>query len=482
MGLKRNFIYSSILTVSNYFFPLITYPYVSRVLGVNNIGICNFVDSIINYFILFSMMGITTLGIREIAANKSNSYKQSRAFTNLFILNGISTLLMLVVLIVSMYTVPMLYKYRELLYIGAMKLVANLFLIEWFFKGIENFKYITKRTLIVKTLYVLFVFLLVKEQSDYNIYFLLLTLMTVVNAVINFVYACKFVKIKIKDVSLKKYITPFIVLGCYLLLTSMYTTFNVTYLGIIGGDTQVGYYTTATKIFTIILAFYTAFTGVMMPRMSSLFSEGKIEEFKQLVYRSINFLCVFAIPIVTFTTIYAPEIVRIISGDGYEGAYLSARIVMPLMLIIGLEQIFVIQILMPSKQDKVILRNSVIGAVVGVILNIILVGKLLSTGSALVWFISELCVLVCSVYSVQNKLQIYFPIKNIIKQILYYIPAVIILAIMDDKISCNVITNVILGISFIFVYTMFILFYVNKDVYIINVLSDLYKKVHRICK
>ena len=166
MGVKKNFIYSSVLTAANYIFPLITYPYVSRVLGVTNIGICNFVDSIIHYFILVSMMGITTLGIREIAGSTCNPLQQSRIFSSLFVLNGIVTFIMLVVLLIATFVVPELYQYRDLMYIGAMKLVGNLFLVEWFFKGIENFKYITNRTILVKCLYVVMVFVFDKDEND----------------------------------------------------------------------------------------------------------------------------------------------------------------------------------------------------------------------------------------------------------------------------------------------------------------------------
>ena len=131
MGVKRNFIYSSILTCANYVFPLITYPYVSRVLGVTNIGICNFVDSIINYFILFSMMGVSAVGIREIAGSMNDSQRQSRIFSSLLTLNGIATFIMLVALFISIYVIPELYEHRNLMYIGAARLVANLFLVEW---------------------------------------------------------------------------------------------------------------------------------------------------------------------------------------------------------------------------------------------------------------------------------------------------------------------------------------------------------------
>ena len=127
MSIKRNFIYNSVLTVSGYVFTLLTYPYVSRVLGLSNIGIVNFVDGLINYFILFAMMGTTTLGIREIAINKSDKDKLSKAFSGILLLNGITTLLAVIVLLISMHTVPPLIPHKNILYIGVCKLLFTLF-------------------------------------------------------------------------------------------------------------------------------------------------------------------------------------------------------------------------------------------------------------------------------------------------------------------------------------------------------------------
>ena len=151
-SVKKNFIYSSIITLSNYIFPLLTFPYVSRVLGVSNIGICNFVDSIIHYFIYISMMGITAVGIREIASNKDDNAKLSKTFTSLALINCVTTLIAAIALVICIHTVPKFHEYKELLYVGVLKLVGNALLIDWLYKGLEDFKYITKRTLLVKTL------------------------------------------------------------------------------------------------------------------------------------------------------------------------------------------------------------------------------------------------------------------------------------------------------------------------------------------
>lgn len=423
VSIKKNFLYSSVLTVSNYLFPFLTYPYVSRVLGVTNIGICNFVDSIINYFVLLSMMGISILGIREIAGAKNDVIKLNRTFSSLFLLNSVTTAIALVAVVIAIYTVPQLYEHRELMVIGILKLVSNFFLIEWFYKGLENFKYVTKVTLTTKCLYVVAVFIFIHTPDDYPVYYLLSTLMITGNALFNCIYGRKLIKFRFRDISLRTYVRPFLILGIYLLLTSMYTSFNVAYLGFVSGATEVGYYTTATKLYTIIIAFYTAFTGVMMPRMSSLLSENKLDEFKTLINKSVGILFSITIPAVIVCCIFSPEIITIISGAGYEGAITPTRIVMPLLFIIGYEQILIIQILMPLKRDKAIFTNSIIGASVGILLNVLFVGKLASVGSAMVWLISESTVLIVAQYFVYKNVRVKFPVRFFMKNIIAYLPA-----------------------------------------------------------
>lgn len=421
-SIKKNVVYSSILTVSGYLFPLITFPYVTRVLGVNNIGICNFVDSIVQYFIYFSMMGITTIGIREIARVKGNKEELSRTFNNLLAINLTSTVIAILALLMGVLFVPQLQEHKSLFFIGAAKVLANTLLIEWLFKGLEDFKYITARSIIIRALYVVAVILFVKEPDDYVMYFFLTSFMVVVNATVNVIYSRKFVRLSFNGINLKTYLKPFIILGSYSLLTSMYTTFNVAYLGFATDTVEVGYYSTATKLFTIILSFYSAFTGVMMPRMSALLGEGRIDEFKRLTNKSVELLFAFVIPIIIISEFCAPEIIRIVAGEGYEGSIMPMRIVMPLMLICGYEQILVLQMLSPMKKDTAILRNSIIGASVALLSNIILVPLFASSGTAAVWVISEIAVMISAQYFVKKYIGYSMPVKAVLIRVIYAIP------------------------------------------------------------
>lgn len=422
MGIKKNILFSVILTTSNYIFPLLVYPYVARVLGVTNIGICNFIDNIINYFILFSMMGITIMGNRQIATDRARGVSLDQSFSNLLALNAITTAIALGALVAVTLTVPQLRENHELMWFGTIKLVGNFLLIEWFYKGMENFKYITVRSIVVRSMYVVAVYLCVRNRNDYPVYYLLTVCVVGVNALINLWYSRNFVTFTFKGITFHDILRPFLILGVYLLVTSLCTTFNVVYLGFITDDTQVGYYTTATKLYSIFLALFTGVTSVMLPRMSNLIASGEHEKFKELLSNTTSVLFAFSIPVIILTVIFAPQIIMLISGPGYEGAITPMRIVMPLMLIIGYEQIIIIQGLMPLKADKAILINSSIGALISVALNIILVHSLMSIGSAIAWISSETTILIASLFVIRKLKDINIPIAGLIKNIAAYLP------------------------------------------------------------
>lgn len=474
-SLKKNFLYNSLLTVSGYLFPLITYPYVSRVLGVTNIGACNYVDSIITYFCMFSMLGLTISGIREIASVRSDSGKRSQVFSSLFVLNGITTLIALVALLISIQVIPVFRENSRLMYIGSMKLLFNSLLIEWFYKGIENFKYITLRSVLVRTIYTVCVFIFIRTSDDYWIYYLLTVLVLVVNASINIIYSRHFINFSFKGIRLSPYVGGFVIMGVYIIVTSLYTTFNVVYLGSVSNKTEVGYYTTAHKLYTLIIAIYTAFTNVMMPRMTSLLSEGKVFEFKEYINKSMGLLFSIAIPIVVFSTVFSEEIILLLSGKGYEGAIIPMKIMMPLILIIGYEQILVVQTLMPLKKDRIVFRNSVIGAIVGITLNMLLVKNMLSIGSAIVWLCCEIVVLVLSQISVKRIIGISFPFRQFFFNLAVYIPIVFIFMCIHKHFE-NMFITLLVGGVVLAVYFLIAQIFIIKNQYVGAVISNIKNK------
>ena len=474
MGVKKNIIYTTILTSSNYIFPLIVYPYVSRVLGVHNIGLCNFIDSVIDYFILISMMGVNIVGTRLIAADQSKKEKLNQTFSSLLTLNGLFTALALLFLCIATLLVPDLSENREMMGYGALKVVSNFLLLEWLFRGLEDFKFITYRSLLVKCLYVVAIFIFVRERTDYSTYYLLTVLTLTGNAVVNVWFSKRFVDFKRKLINFKYIWKPFLILGGYLILTSLYTKFNIVFLGFTTDDAQVGYYTTATKLYSIFLAVFSGVSTVLMPRMSSLLAEKKIDEFKVMIYKSINYLLSLSFPVIILTVIFSPQVIYLISGPGYEGAATPMRIIMPLMLIIGYEQIQVIQCLMPLGSDKIIMRNSIIGAVVGVVFNLLFVPMLKSVGAAITWVIAELIILYLSQIALKHKLGMKFPFKDLLNFILYYTPlAGILIILYYFSIDLEYWVSLILAAATTAIYFLILQIFILKDPIFKTILSKI---------
>lgn len=426
MSLKKNFIYSSILTVSTYLFPLLVYPYISRTLGLSNIGVVNFVDNLVNYFILISMMGITTVGVREIAAVRNNHEQLSSTFMSLLSLTGITTFIAILVLWIAMYTVPTLIPYQDLLYVGLLKLVFNLFLMEWFFMGMEDFKYITNRSILIKCIYVICVFLFIKDTSDYKIYYVLCVLMIVANAMVNLIYCRKFIHFSFNSIDIRPFYKAFLIMGVYVLLTNVYTMLNPVWLGFVTNTDEVGYFTTATKLHTIIMAVLLSFTNILFPRVSNLLSEGKQDEYWEKINISFDAICLFAFPTISYMLVAGPELLHLVVGDGFEGSYTPLRIITPLVLIIGIEQILVIQILMAMHQDKIVLRNSFIGAVVTFVFNILLTAGMGAVGSAIVWVIAECVIMVLSIAIIYRRFHYIPPYKRILTYCAAYTPLLLL--------------------------------------------------------
>lgn len=475
-SLKKNVIYSSILTTANYIFPLLTYPYVSRVLGVENLGTVNFIDGIIRYFLFFAMMGINIVGIREVAVCKNDPEKLRTTFSSLLALNGLFTLLSLTVLIVCWISLPQLKAQPELMTYGAIWLSLSFLTIEWFYKGMEDFRYVTNRTIFVKTLYVIAVFIFVRQASQYAVYFLLGVLMVVVNAVINIIHVRKYTNISFRNLEMRRYLKPVLRMGVYMLFSALYTSFNVAFLGFASGETQVGYYTTSTKLFTILLALYTAFTGVMMPRMSALIGEGKLAEFKELIGKSTGILFAFSIPVIFLVELMAPQLVMLISGPGYEGAIVPLRFIMPLMCIIGYEQILIIQTMMPLKEDKMILRNSIIAGIIAISLNFLIVPRLQSVGSAIVWISCETFLLIASAICVRRRIKLALPIKSFMKTILVNLPLIVVFH-YTARIVEGYFFQLLVSAIIMAAYVMLSQYYILRNQAVISAINGFARKV-----
>lgn len=422
MSIFKNFLYNSALTISTYLINFLIFPYISRVLGVDNIGLIGYVDNIINYFILFSTLGIQTVGIREIASVKSNKVKVTEVFNNLISFQITALSIVISIYLIFIFFVPSLSSYKQFLLVGLGKLLFMPLMIEWLFIGYEDFRYITIRSIIIKILYLVSVFIFVRNKSDVFIYFLLTSLSFCINSIVNIISSHKYLILSDFKFSLGPYIKSIIKLGLFLLITSLYSTFNYVYLGSVSLPAQVGFYYTAIKLYDVIMQFFRAYTSVAMPRMSEYVSNNDNISFQRLIDKSYNALFSYTIPMIFMSILLAPFIVKLIAGEGYEQSVVSMRIIIPVMIISGINQINGIQILMPLHKDNVLLITGTLAAIVGIIFNVIFDPSLGAIGASVTVLMSELTGCIGGLYyTIKNKI-VKFPTILFFKYLLSSFP------------------------------------------------------------
>ena len=453
MSIRVNFAYKSLLTVSFYLMSFISFPYISRLFGVERLGLVNFVDNTVNYFLLFATMGINTLGIREIAAVKEDRESRSKVAAALLGINLLFTLATLVVYFVVIATIPRLRGYSDLFYLGAVKILFTALIVEWFFTGIENFKYITLRSIAIRSCYIAAIFLTIRHGEQYRLYWLLSVAAVVINAVVNLAYARRYIDLRLKDLLDLRYMKSNLTLGVYAIMTSMYLTFNVMYLGLVTDNTEVGYYTTAFKVYSVILGFFSAFASVMLPRMSAIVAAGDKQSFERLVIRSFDAVATFSTPIVLCSTIFAPQIIRVLAGTGYEGAVVPMQIIMPTICLVAISQVMTLQVLMPMRRERILLIISIVGAAVSVIANALIVKQLHSIGSAIVLLVAEVVVTLLCAITIRRDCGIRLPISLFYRELVLSLPSAAIALVASRSIDSPFIALTVGGIPAVAVWS-----------------------------
>lgn len=441
-------------------------------LGVERYGTVNFAQNIVQYFIFFAMMGITHIGVREIAKQVTLE-DRNKCYSNLFGLNLIYTIITLSIYIPLIFSVHRFSDLKELFLLGGLQILFNTFTVEWFFRGTEDFRYITVRNIIIKIIYVILVFLFVHQPTDYIKFYALTLLMTISNAIINYTYAKKKVKFSWRDINIRQYFRSSFSLGIYSILTSMYTTVNVIFLGFCWDDIQVGYYTTAIKLYTIILGFYSAFTSVMLPRMTSLLGHGDNGSFHGLINKSFELLFTIAIPMVLVLFVLSPEIILLLAGTEYIPAIFMSRIVIPMLFVVGIAQILSFQILLPKGLDKYTLYASVIGAIVGVAANLVLTTKLAAVGTCITVVITEICVTSYYLYicSKQNLIE-FDSLLRLKKHCVVSVPYILLCLIPKYFFDSSIVLVLAISLLLCALYFLYSQIYILKN----NLVLDIYKK------
>jgi len=404
-SIKLNFIMNALLTMSSFIFPLITFPYVSRVLLPTGTGKVSFATSLISYFTMFSQLGIPTYGIRACARVRDNKNELTRTAHELLIINLIMAFISYVVLAFALLFVSRLHEDRLLYLIVSLSILLNAIGMEWLYKALEQYTYITTRSIIFKFIALIGMFALIHSPDDYIFYGFLSIFAASASNVFNFIYAHKFIGIKVVGkYDFKRHLKPIAVFFAMACATTIYTHLDTVMLGFMTSDEDVGYYNAAVKIKHILVSVVTSLGTVLLPRASYYIEHNKIEEFKRISQKALNFVFIVATPMMLYFILFAKQGILFLSGSNYEGSIVPMQIIMPTLLLIGITNILGLQILVPLGKEKVVLYSEIAGAVVDLILNVILIPKFTSAGAAIGTLAAELAVFVVQYVALKNQM------------------------------------------------------------------------------
>lgn len=405
-SLKLNFILNSILTMSNMIFPLITFPYISRVLLPVGTGKVAFATSIVTYFSMFAQLGIPTYGIRACAQVRDDKEKLSQTVQELLIINLVMMAFTYGLFFVGLHTVPRMHVDKPLFLIVSTMIFFNSIGMEWLYRGLEEYAYITARSIVFKIVSLMAMFLLVKSQGDYAIYGGVSIFASSASSVLNFINAHKYVSLRpMKVYNFRRHMRPVMIFFAMSCATTIYTNLDTVMLGFIKTDEDVGYYNAAVKIKGILVSVITSLGSVLLPR-ASYYIEHKLEkDFEQISKKAINFVCVLAFPMMIYFILYAKEGIYFLSGSEYDGAILPMQILMPTILFIGLTNVMGIQVMVPLGKEKWVLYSVTIGALVDLTINALLIPKMASSGAAIGTLVAEIVVLIYQYWKLKDRMK-----------------------------------------------------------------------------
>ena len=393
-SLKLNFVMNAILTMSSFIFPLISYPYVSRILLPEGTGKVSFATSLIAYFIMFAQLGIPTYGVRACSRVRDDRQALTRTAQELLIINLIMTALSYTALFLALLFVPRLRAERTLYLLVSLSMIFNTIGMEWLYKALEQYTYITVRSIVFKIVALIAMFVLIHSREDYVIYGGITILASSASGICNFVHARRFISLRpVGGYRFRPHLKAVAVFFAMACASTVYTNLDTVMLGFMTSDETVGYYNAAVRIKSILVSIVTSLGAVLLPRASYYVERGEMDRFRQITRKALNFVFLAAVPMMIYFMVFARQGIFLLSGENYAGAVRPMQWIMPTLLFIGLSNVLGIQILVPLNREKVVLWSIIAGAAVDVVLNVALIPQYGASGAASATSVAELVVL-----------------------------------------------------------------------------------------
>ena len=407
-SLRINYIFFSIKSIMTVLFPLISFPYASRILNVEGIGQVQYCTSIVSYFSLIATLGITTYAIREGAKLKNDRYEFSKFAIEIFSINIISTLfaygLLFLAIIFHFFN-----GYTVLLLCNSLTIICSTLSVEWIYQAEEDYVYISIRTIIFQAISLILLFLFVKSENDLVPYSLILVFSSGGYCLINFINATKYISFRHHySLYFKKHIKSIMVIFSTTIASSIYLNLDIIMIRFFSNDYQVGLYSAATKINVVIRGIINSASTVLMPRLSYYQGQAQKESYYALLKKGIQFCMLISIPCGIGLLCISPEIITLVSGPNFIRSATTCSILALNMIVSTLDNVVYTQILIPNNLEKEGCKGTILGAISNFILNCILIPLYKIEGAAVASLIAELVVFLFFMWIMRKSFRIQY--------------------------------------------------------------------------
>ena len=475
-SISINLIANSIKTLMGIIFPLITFPYASRVLGAAGIGKVNYASSIISYFSMFAALGISTYAVRDGARIRDDKEKFSKFAKEMLNINLCTTVISYLALLIFL-SLPILGNYKKLLVISSATIVFTTIGMEWLFTIKEEYAYITKRAILFQCISLVCLFLLVRSKEDYYWYAALTVISAGGSAILNLIYSRKLVNWRQSGrLEYKKHLKPILLIFGTSVASSIYMTMDTTMLGAMRGDQATGVYTAAVKINTVVSTMIGTISATILPRVSYYIGNGLKEEYKKLMKVSVDMLMMIAVPAVIGMMCTSDILILLFSGREFLSGSMAAKILSAKVIVGAVNRILAYQICIPHKKDKEVLIATVSGAVFNLFGNMVLITYLGVTGASIATLLSEVIVFIVLTYFTRK----IFAMKSMYTRGFYYLLASIwffgVRYLLDKMVSGVVVT--LFGTVGICIAGYGIILLIARDAYLLEVINQIKKKIN----
>lgn len=417
-SITKNSIYYAIYQALNVIFPFLTGMYVARILLPDAVGTVAYAQNIAQYFVILAFLGIPTYGVREIAKVRNNRRERSKVYSELLLINFISTCIFSAIYLILILSVTSFHANLSLYLVTGSAIALNALNNSWLYEGMEEFRFISIRNIVFKAMCFLLLVLLVRGPENYIRYAMITVLGTAGNYVINIAYAPKFVRFRLKDLNLKRHMASIMLLVVVNLAIELYSLVDVTMLGAMSTSKNVAYYSYASRINKIFIQIINAFTVVIVPRIAFYYKEGRKEDFNRLLSKTLETIFVLGIPLVIGIQICASDAITLIYSSAFLPSANVFRILSWVLIISPVGYLLGSRVLLVTDHEKTMVLCVGIGAAVNVIGNAILIPRFVEYGAAIASVLSEIVVMVVYVNFGKKYFKISGESKNILKVVL----------------------------------------------------------------